>query len=124
MERTELRAIKEFEELCKSRGWEFKKGNKGDHCDFFVNGKKVEVKGSTRNNIPDTYNTEFDEKLKFKPDWLFVVYLPDNGKSVISAISKEEINRYEHKEKMMVTWNHTLKTNMAHGHYQKIPKEL
>ncbi len=124
--KTELAAIATFKILCHRRHWKYRSATKGENCDFVIDGKKIEIKGSKYNNsIPDTYNSEFDKKtLTFKPDWLFVVYVPESGKHKISAIPRKTINEYKHHKKVMVRWNNTLKTNLRKGLYHKIPKTL
>jgi hypothetical protein len=126
--RTELRAVDTFKRLCRRKGWKYRKAAKGSNCDFFVDNRRVEIKGSkSPKSIPDTYHSEFEgnnENLKFKPEWLFVIYFPPKGNPHISAIPKKEINKYKHHTKIMVRWANELKTKLAHDGYRKIPNRL
>ena len=106
-----------------------KRGKKGYDLEISKDGEKksVEVKGTTKNGIPDAYESEFDgidkepkepKELKFKAHELCLVKMNSSFKSEeIVILSREQIDEYQnfHKVVKRVRFSSRLRTNVNKG---------
>ncbi len=96
-------------------------------CDIivYINGKlkKIEVKGSGKEKgIPDCYNSEFDKKLQFNPDFLYIVRLNNKNKPIqLQKLTKKEIDKFakKHREKRIIVLSSSLKKELFNGNIGK-----
>ena len=109
-----------------------KRGKKGYDLEISKDGKMktVEVKGTTRNGIPDAYESEFKgldkepKEFKFKANELCLVKMNSSFKSEeIVILSREQIDEYQnfHKEVRRVRFSRELITDVNNG---KIGKHI
>ncbi len=72
-------------------------GNRGEEL------IKIEVKTThSKHGVPDFHINEFDDNLKLKADFLYIVRLKENDRvDKLEILSKEEVDRYADNHKVV-----------------------
>jgi hypothetical protein len=86
---------------------------------------KIEVKSTFGKGIPDAYESEFTENLRFVATHLYVVCFEKETKKfkALHIISRKEVNKYQKKHKVVqrVRFASALQTKLNHGEFKENP---